>query len=319
MNGRKLSRALEGHLRAQLTLMEGCRNRAVAARDARLRSAWISQFVRLSSGMAATGSAIARLRHAGEAAKILPLALLRLPDLPPVPAEGEGGPCRIGKTTAGGISSSSKDLPRRRAKSKGGAPRGNRNAQTTGCHTAAFQEFGRALTAYSRELKVRLALLTAALPRQPRRVLYLIETPTRCYTRTVLGRRAPQRRHPERQVLLRRQRQSVVRHSQAPVRRDRGAQLRLHLLQHGDEHRAGRGQSHGHAHLRSGSPAHGAGVAGRHHAVLQRSGVGRGGRALHPAARHSRRRRQLHLAHLHHGRRPSGGGPLQGYPYQNYH
>jgi hypothetical protein len=65
-------------------------------------------------------------------------------------------------------------------KSKGGAPKGNGNAQTSGCHTAVFQAFGRALNAYGEELKALLALLTATLPRPRKRVLYLIEMPTRC-------------------------------------------------------------------------------------------------------------------------------------------
>jgi hypothetical protein len=62
----------------------------------------------------------------------------------------------------------------------------------TGCHTEEFQAFGRALNAYGEELKAQLALLTAALPRKPTCVLYLIQTPTRCYTRTLLkGRPQP--------------------------------------------------------------------------------------------------------------------------------
>src|SRR4051812_26456967 len=194
MNGVDLSRALEGHLRAQLTLLEECRDRAVAARDPRLGSAWIGHFVRLSHGMAATGGAIASLRHAGEGAEGLRLAPFALPGLPRLPEEGEGVPSQIRKTTPGGISSpvSGLERPQLREKSKGGAPRGNRNALTSGCHTAAFQEFGQTLVAYRKMLRAQLAILTAVLPRQPRRVLYLIETPTRCYTRTVLGRRTPQ-------------------------------------------------------------------------------------------------------------------------------
>jgi hypothetical protein len=105
-----LARALDKHLRAQLTLLEGCRDRAMAARDPRLCSVWIGHFLHLSNAMAATGGVIARLRHAGSGAAILSLAPLRLPGLPHLPEEGEGVPSQIGKTTPGGISSHTKSL-----------------------------------------------------------------------------------------------------------------------------------------------------------------------------------------------------------------
>src|SRR5690349_8885753 len=96
----RLERALEEHLRAQVTLAEECRGRAVAARDPRLASAWIGHFIRVSNAMAATGGAIARLRHAGSGAAMLTLPALRLPGLPPLPDEGEEVPQRIRKTTS---------------------------------------------------------------------------------------------------------------------------------------------------------------------------------------------------------------------------
>jgi hypothetical protein len=156
MNG--LERALEEHLRAQLALLEGYRDRAVAAPDPRLASAWIGHFIRISHAMAATGSAIAPLRHAGKGAQSLLIAPFALPKLPHLPEEGEGVPSQIRKTTPGAISCGNNGLPesrRPRVKSKGGAPRGNPNAQTSGCHTAEFRQFGRALNAYAEELQAR--------------------------------------------------------------------------------------------------------------------------------------------------------------------
>src|SRR5256885_11354144 len=96
----ELAHALEEHLRAQLTLGKACRDRAVAARDPHLRSAWIGHAVRVSNAMAATGSALARLRYAGGGiARALPLAPLCLPGLPRLPEEGEGIPQDFRKTT----------------------------------------------------------------------------------------------------------------------------------------------------------------------------------------------------------------------------
>src|SRR5689334_20098985 len=93
---------LEDELRAQATLLEACRDRAVAALgNPRLCSAWIGHFVRLSHAMAATGSAIAALRHADGDAKV---PALSLPSLPHLPKEGEGAPSSFRKTTARGIS-----------------------------------------------------------------------------------------------------------------------------------------------------------------------------------------------------------------------
>src|SRR5947199_2146418 len=97
------------------------------------------------------------------------------------------------KTTSGRFSSRISSLagpptrPVLRAKSKGGAPRGNRNAQKSGCHTAAFREFKRALAHYVRALKAELAARRAALPRQRKRIFYEVVTPERCYVRTRRG------------------------------------------------------------------------------------------------------------------------------------
>lgn len=78
---------LEQHLRAQAALLKVLRKRAAAARDPRIASAWIRDFVRLFHAMAATGNAIARLRHAGGAAAP-ELPALRLPALPALPEKG---------------------------------------------------------------------------------------------------------------------------------------------------------------------------------------------------------------------------------------
>src|SRR6185503_6499812 len=102
MDRTELVRALEGHLRAQLTLAEGCRNRAVAAQDLRLKSAWIGHFARVSSAMATAGSTLARVIHSrGDAADIR-LVALRLPALPALPkVEGCPPPREFPKTTSG--------------------------------------------------------------------------------------------------------------------------------------------------------------------------------------------------------------------------
>src|SRR5690348_8789922 len=105
--------------------------------------------------------------------------------LRPAEAESEGGPLRRGRANAA--------RPRLRLKSKGGAPRGNRNAQKSGCHTRAFREFNRALRFYVRLVKAQLAPLRAALPRPQRRIFYEIVRPERCYVRTRRSGRAPQR------------------------------------------------------------------------------------------------------------------------------
>src|SRR4051812_43605188 len=87
MESLERARALNGHLRAQLPLLQGCRARAAAA--SRLRLAWIDHFIRLGNAMAATGGAIAQLRHTGAP---IPVLRLRLPLLPSPSDDGEGTP-----------------------------------------------------------------------------------------------------------------------------------------------------------------------------------------------------------------------------------
>ena len=130
--------ALEHQLRAQAKHLQACAQRA--AGDPRLKSAWIEAVVRLMDASAATGSAIADLKWSPRD-PVIPVRL-RLPDLPALPnAEGGPPPPQIRKTTSGHFRNRLNGLaPQRpRVKSKGGAQRGNRNAQTSGCHTSAFR------------------------------------------------------------------------------------------------------------------------------------------------------------------------------------
>src|SRR6185437_4507635 len=77
-----------------------------------------------------------------------------------------------------------------RVKSKGGAPRGNRNALKSGGHTAASREFYKALRLYRSQLRIALAPLLA-LPQPPKRLFVLYEQPNRCYVRTRCGKKTP--------------------------------------------------------------------------------------------------------------------------------
>jgi hypothetical protein len=175
----------------QLRLIQECRRRAAAARDLRLCSAWIGIFLQISNALNETAKAIGDLEWAPRDAA-LPVGL-RLPQLPSLPKEGEAPSPENPKTTPSGISSRINGLThrrspvRRRVKSKGGAPRGNRNAQKAGCHTLALREFHRALAVYVRTLKAELSPLSAVLPRRPKRVFYLVTRPERCYVRTRRG------------------------------------------------------------------------------------------------------------------------------------
>jgi hypothetical protein len=72
----ELMSALEEHLRAQLRLIEGFRERARVAGDPRLKFAWLRQFVRVSNAMAETGNAMARLKWAPDAGSLVLPALL---------------------------------------------------------------------------------------------------------------------------------------------------------------------------------------------------------------------------------------------------
>ena len=133
---------LELHLQAQVELGTAFRKRAFAAPDPRLRSAWIRHFLRLSDGIAETGSAISRLHHAAIGAESLCVASLRLPRLPTLPElpaikEGDPPPLESRKTTPSRISNPVRGL---QIKAKGGAPKGNANARKSGCHTGGIPD-----------------------------------------------------------------------------------------------------------------------------------------------------------------------------------
>ncbi|HSC19793.1 MAG TPA: hypothetical protein VLC74_12865, partial [Rhizomicrobium sp.] len=178
--------ALEAQLRGQVALLDACVARIAAARDPQLKSAWISAVVRLMNASAATGSAMADIKWApASTAFMLPIGLC-LPPLPRLPEEGEGPPAEFCKTTSAAISRRNSGLRlagRLRIKSKGGAPKGNRNAQKSGAHTAAFRQFRRELAAYVGALKAQLAAIRAALPRPKTRMIYAVVRPERCYVR----------------------------------------------------------------------------------------------------------------------------------------
>src|SRR3954470_24694132 len=105
-----------------------------AAGNPRGKSAWIDAVVQLGKAMAATGSVTAELKWATRGSSLSALGL-RLPKLPRLPEmeEGTPPPAKIRKTTPDRISSQINNLTDHRSKgsqvkSKGGAPRGNRNA-----------------------------------------------------------------------------------------------------------------------------------------------------------------------------------------------
>jgi len=130
-------RALQEQLRVQVEFGQECRKRACAAPDWRLKSAWTGVFLQASRALAETGFVLGTLEHAGTLAPevALLLAHLRLPKLPALPKEEEGPPPPpdFRKTTPGRISrqiSPLAEAPPKRAKSKGGAPRGRNPART---------------------------------------------------------------------------------------------------------------------------------------------------------------------------------------------
>lgn len=102
MERAELMSALDRHLREQLRLIQGLRERARTAGDLRLKSAWIGQFVRVSNAMAMTGNAMARLKWAPGADHLV-LPALCLPVLPLLPEEGDPPPSKNRKTTSGTI------------------------------------------------------------------------------------------------------------------------------------------------------------------------------------------------------------------------
>ena len=91
MNRELASATLEEHLQAQLALLQACSRRAAAARDPRLRSAWIGPVAQLGHAMAEAGSLIAALGSARPSASF-PDSHLRLPILPPVAGGGDPTP-----------------------------------------------------------------------------------------------------------------------------------------------------------------------------------------------------------------------------------
>jgi hypothetical protein len=126
---------LERQLRAQVALVEACGRRIAAARDPRLKVAWIDAVARLMNASAATGSAMADIRWApADAALFLLRGGLGLPKLPQLPdiEDGTPPPRKFHKTTSGRIPVQNSSLAlagRVRVKSKGGAPKGNQNAR----------------------------------------------------------------------------------------------------------------------------------------------------------------------------------------------
>jgi len=152
--------ALLQHGWAQLGLMEECRKRAESARDPRLCSAWTGVFLRLSRALTGTAEVLARMEAAPAIlVEALPRAGLRQPELPDLPDAREGpSPFEKLENNLGRFFehpqqfAPSSFLPRKRGrkenarlrtKSKGGAPRGNRNAQKAGCYTAELHAFRR--------------------------------------------------------------------------------------------------------------------------------------------------------------------------------
>jgi hypothetical protein len=96
---------LEEELQAQAELVHACAERMIAARDPRLRSAWVAATVCLMNASAATGSAMADIRWApdGPASSAFQ-DRLRLPKLPPLPDVGSGPSLGFFKTTSSKIS-----------------------------------------------------------------------------------------------------------------------------------------------------------------------------------------------------------------------
>src|SRR4051812_42061756 len=100
------SHALDEELRVQSELVQACARRAAAARDPRLKSAWIDAVVHLMDASATIGSVIADVRRAPADAALFSLPVcLRLPKLPLLPNTEEPlpPPPTIRKTTAGGF------------------------------------------------------------------------------------------------------------------------------------------------------------------------------------------------------------------------
>src|SRR5690349_11267719 len=184
--------ALLEQVRARSALIQACCRRAAEAHDPQLKSARIDVIVHVVNASARTGAATADLKWAPQSSPPGPRVRLRLPRLPSLP-EIENTPLPLNESAkqppgclAGKSAAYSPKTGRRRLrpKPKGGAPRGNRNAQKPGCHSRAFQEFRRALTRYVRTLNAQLTALRALRPRQRKRIFYEVVTSERCYVRT---------------------------------------------------------------------------------------------------------------------------------------
>jgi hypothetical protein len=161
---------LQEQLWAQVKFGAECLERGRAAGDWRLRCAWIDVFLRLNDAVIQAGFVCGKLENGVSPDPLISflLANLRLPKLPVFPNAGTLGggtppPPEIRKTTSGHFSNEISGLrgkiakPRLRTKAKGGAPKGNRNARTSGAHTAEFREFRRAVSLYVKLVRAQLA------------------------------------------------------------------------------------------------------------------------------------------------------------------
>jgi hypothetical protein len=111
--------------------------------------------------------------------------------VPPPSRDARHLPRKRGRISQAGVG----DLPckqgmKSRVKSKGGAPKGNRNALRTGCHTKAFRQFRRAVVLYARTVTAQMKLLRTLLPAPQPRVVTFVTRPERCYVRTRMCGRA---------------------------------------------------------------------------------------------------------------------------------
>jgi hypothetical protein len=194
---------VEAQARGQLALQKALVRHVWAERDPKLCLAWVGLVLELNESIAATLDLLPALKSAPRHTALPGFPPLSLPEIPS-PPHREGGPPPpiFRKTTGSRLSNRNRDLgspssPAKRGsktplrvKSKGGAPKGNRNALKTGCHTRGFRAFRRAVLLYARTVKAEMALLRTLLPASQPRVVTLVSRPERCYVRTRLSRRA---------------------------------------------------------------------------------------------------------------------------------
>lgn len=166
---------------AQLGLFDSCCRRATAEDNRDLKLAWTDVVLQMSGILTRTTLVLGALERTRR-----PLALpirLRLPRLPQLPRDGGVPPPQHPKTTSNRLSREISGLaarvrrPTLKIKPKGGAPRDNRNARKSGCHTSEFREFRQALSRYRRDMEAPLAPLRLVLPRPRKRVFYEIVRP----------------------------------------------------------------------------------------------------------------------------------------------